>query len=218
MRSAFLSPMTLLSHLPRRAALAALLLAGLLPAAHAGAADALRDFVREARAGRAAFTQTVHSPDGARTKVSSGRFEFSRPNRFRFTYLKPYPQTIVGDGEKVWFHDPDLNQVTVRRLGEALGSTPAALLAGQGIERDFELKDQPDRDGLSWVLATPRQHEGTIQSLRVGFRGRSLAAIEIADSFGQRSVLQFSDLQILPSLPAEGFRFSVPAGAEVSGP
>ena len=184
----------------------------------AGAADALRAFVQDAKAGRASFTQTVHAPNGNRTKVSSGRFEFSRPNRFRFEYQKPYAQTIVSDGEKVWFHDPDLNQVTVRKLGEALGSTPAAILAGQSIERDFDLKDQPDQDGLSWVLATPKGKDGTIQSLRVGFKGRSLSVIEIADSFGQRSVLQFADLQILPSLPPATFHFAVPAGADVSGP
>lgn len=181
-----------------------------------GAVDALRSFVRDAKAGRASFVQTVHAPNSSKTRVSSGQFEFSRPNRFRFNYLKPYPQAIVGDGEKVWFHDPDLNQVTVRKLGDALSSTPAALLAGQAIERDFELQAQPDRDGLSWVLATPRQRDGTIVSLKVGFRGRSLAALEIADSFGQRSVLQFTDLQIEPSLPAERFRFAVPAGADVS--
>ena len=184
----------------------------------AGAADALRAFVQDAKAGRASFTQTVHAPNGNRTKVSSGRFEFSRPNRFRFEYQKPYAQTIVSDGEKVWFHDPDLNQVTVRKLGEALGSTPAAILAGQSIERDFDLKDQPDQDGLSWVLATPKGKDGTIQSLRVGFKGRSLSVIEIADSFGQRSVLQFADLQILPGLPPATFHFAVPAGADVSGP
>ncbi|MCO5976093.1 outer membrane lipoprotein chaperone LolA [Ideonella oryzae] len=184
----------------------------------AGAADALRAFVQDAKAGRASFTQTVHAPNSARTKVSTGRFEFSRPNRFRFEYQKPYAQTIVSDGEKVWFHDPDLNQVTVRKLGDALGSTPAAILAGQSIERDFDLKDQPDQDGLSWVLATPKGKEGTIQSLRVGFKGRSLSVIEIADSFGQRSVLQFADLQILPSLPASTFHFAVPAGADVSAP
>jgi outer membrane lipoprotein carrier protein len=181
------------------------------------AVDALRAFVRDAKAGRANFVQTVRSPDGAKTKVSSGRFEFSRPGRFRFSYLKPYPQTIVSDGQKVWFHDPDLNQVTVRKLGDALGSTPAALLAGQSLEKDFSLQAQPERDGMSWVLATPRQRDGTIQTLRVGFKGRTLAVVEIADSFGQHSTLQFTELQIEVGLPAELFRFVVPAGADVSG-
>jgi outer membrane lipoprotein carrier protein len=177
-----------------------------------------RSFLRDVKAGRADFTQTVRSPDGAKTRVSTGRFEFFRPNRFRFTYLKPYPQTIVSDGQKVWFHDPDLNQVTVRKLGDALGATPAALLAGQAVEQDFDLKALPDRDGLAWLQATPRRKEGTIDSLQLGFRGHTLAALEIADSFGQRSLLKFDSFQIEPSLPAELFRFVMPAGADLAEP
>ena len=203
----------------RRRALQAAALMGLaawLPAARADGVDALRAFVREVKTGRAEFTQTVSSPDGARKKVSSGRFEFARPNRFRFTYLKPYAQTIVADGVKVWFHDPDLNQVTVRKLGDALGSTPAALLAGQSLEKDFELTAQPERDGLSWVQATPRAQDGTIQWLKAGFRGKALAVVEIADSFGQRSVLQFSDFKTDIELPADHFRFTVPPGADLA--
>lgn len=208
-----------MSDVARRRALQAatlLTLAGLLPAARAEGVDALRAFVREVKSGRADFTQTVTSPDGARKKLSSGRFEFARPNRFRFTYLKPYAQTIVADGAKVWFHDPDLNQVTVRPLGDALGSTPAALLAGQTLEKDFELSAQPDRDGLSWVQATPRAKDGTIQWLKAGFRGKTLAVVEIADSFGQRSLLQFTQFQTGIELPADTFRFTVPPGADLA--
>lgn len=186
------------------------------PARAAGAVEALQGFVRDVKFGQADFTQTVTSPDGARKKVSSGRFVFARPNRFRFDYLKPYPQTIVSDGQKVWFHDPDLNQVTVRAWGAALGATPAALLAGNTLEKDFQLAPQPDAAGLIWAQATPRTQDSTIQWLRAGFRGGSLAAVEIADSFGQRSLLQFSNLRTNESPPADAFRFVVPAGADVN--
>lgn len=185
-------------------------------AARADAVDALRAFARDVKFGKADFTQTVTSPDGVRKKVSTGHFEFSRPNRFRFTYTKPYPQTIVGDGQKVWFHDPDLNQVTVRKLGDALGATPAALLAGQQLDKDFELKAQPDAGGLAWVQATPRSKEGSIQWMKAGFKGSVLAAVEVADSFGQRSMLQFTSLVTDQPLPADSFRFTVPVGADVS--
>ena len=207
-----------MSDLQRRALLGlplTLLLSGLPTLARADGVDALRAFVREVKFGRAEFVQTVTSPDGARKKVSSGRFEFARPNRFRFTYLKPYPQTIVADGQKLWFHDPDLNQVTVRKLGDALDATPAALLAGQSLEPEFSLQAQPDRDGLSWVLATPRGKDGTIQWLKVGFKGRSLAAVEVADSFGQRSMLQFSQLATDVAPSADSFRFLMPTGADL---
>lgn len=197
-------------------AVAAGLLA-LAPAARAAdAAEQLRTFVRDVKAGRAEFTQVVSSPDGKRHKTSSGSFEFQRPNRFRFVYLKPYAQTIVSDGVKVWFHDPDLNQVTVRKLGDALGATPASLLAASSLDKDFELKPLPDQDGLAWALATPRQREGSIQSLKVGFRGGVLAAFEIADSFGQRTMLRLNGFSAEAALPADTFRFVVPAGADVS--
>ena len=177
-------------HLPRALG-AALLLAGLcLQAAHADAVDTLRAFTRDVKTGSASFTQTVTSPDGARKKVSSGSFEFSRPNRFRFAYSKPFEQLIVSDGAKVWLHDVDLNQVTVRLLDQDLGGTPAALLAGGTLEKDFELAAQPPRDGLDWVLATPKAKDGSVASLRVGFRGPVLAALEIVDAFGQRSQLE----------------------------
>lgn len=191
--------------------------AGFSPAANADAAESLRAFVRDVKSGRSAFTQTVTSPDGARQKVSSGQFSFARPDRFRFEYTKPYPQTIVGDGQKVWMYDPDLAQVTVRPLGQALGNTPAALLTGSSIEKTFELKNQPDRDGLEWVRATPREAGGTVQWLQAGFRGRALVAVEIADSFGQRSLLRFEQMATEVTLPPETFRFTPPPGADVSG-
>jgi outer membrane lipoprotein carrier protein len=184
-------------------------------AAHADGVDALRDFVRETKSGKAGFTQTVSSPDGARKKVSSGTFEFLRPNRFRFVYVKPFEQQIVADGSKVWIYDVDLNQASSRKIAAVLGSTPAAILSGGSIEKDFELSAQPAKDGLEWVLALPRQKDGTIQAVRVGFKGKDLAAIEIADSFGQRSVLQFNGFAANVALMPEVFRFTPPAGADV---
>ncbi len=190
-------------------------LSSLALAAHAGAVEQLEEFVRDVKTGSAAFTQTVTSPDGTRTKTSSGRFEFSRPNRFRFSYTKPFEQAIVADGTKVWIFDADLNQVSSRKLDKALGGTPAALLAGGSLSKDFALAQQPDKDGQSWVLATPRATETAFQSVRVGFRGKTLASIEIVDSFGQRSHLQFSQFEANAALKADNFVFKVPPGADV---
>lgn len=199
----------------KRLALAVALAAAAL-AARADAVDTLRAFVRDARSGRADFAQTVTSPDGKRTKTSSGRFEFERPNRFRFEYTKPFEELIVGDGHKVWIYDADLNQVSSRKVDQAIGATPAALLAGASLERDFELQPLPDADGMSWVQATPRHMEGsTVQGLKVGFRGNELAAIEITDSFGQRSRIAFGNLVTNLALPARDFEFKPPAGADV---
>lgn len=184
-------------------------------AVRADAVETLRAFARDVPSGRADFTQTVTSADGARKRSSSGTFEFERPNRFRFAYSKPFVQTIVADGQKVWIHDPDLNQVTVRPLTEALGATPAALLTGAAIDKEFALKALPDRDGLSWVEATPRAADGPFKRLRVGFAGATLAALEILDSFDSLSALRFSRVEQGVRLPADTFRFVVPPGAEV---
>ena len=190
-------------------------LAVLAMGAHANAVDTLKEFIRDVKTGQAGFTQAVTSPDGLRTKVSSGRFEFSRPNRFRFVYSKPFEQVIVADGQKVWIFDTDLNQVSSRKVAAALGGTPAALLAGGPLEKDFEVTALADQDGLTWALATPRAAESAFQSVRVGFRGKTLAAIEIVDSFGQRSKLQFAQFEANPVLSADRFRFVVPPGADV---
>jgi len=185
------------------------------PLASADPVETLRGFVRDVKSGRATFTQTVTSPDGAKKKTSSGSFDFARPNRFRFAYAKPFEQTIVGDGEKVWIYDADLNQVSVRKLGQALGATPAALLAGGTLERDFDLANLPAQGGLEWAEAKPKARDGAFQAVRVGFRGKDLAALEIIDSFGQKSLLQFNGFAANAAVPPETFRFTVPAGADV---
>ena len=196
-------------------------------AAHADGVDTLREFIRDVKTGRAQFTQTVTSPDGVKKKTSSGSFEFSRPNRFRFTYVKPFEQVIVADGQKVWIFDADLNQASSRKFSSALGATPAALLAGGSLDKDFDLspvaaKDTPKdaakdaaKDGLAWVQATPKVKEGAFKSVRVGFRGKDLAAVEIIDAFDQRSLLQFSQFAAGVNFPDATFRFTPPAGADV---
>ena len=184
-------------------------------AAHADAVDTLKDFIRDVKTGRAQFTQTVTSPDGAKKKTSTGSFEFSRPNRFRFAYAKPFEQTIVGDGQKVWIYDADLNQASSRKIGAALGATPAALLAGGSLEKDFELAALPAKDGLDWAQATPKAKDGAFKSVQVGFRGKELAAIEIIDAFGQRSLLQFKQFSPGVTIAPETFTFTPPAGADV---
>ena len=183
--------------------------------ARADAVENLKSFVRDVKTGRSDFTQVVTSPDGAKKKTSSGTFEFARPNRFRFAYVKPFQQLIVADGQKVWIHDADLNQVSARKLTSALGATPAALLAGGSLEKDFDLADLPARDGLEWAQATPKAKDGAFQAVRIGFRGKDLAAVEIVDSFGQRSLLTFKQFMANVPMPDDAFRFTPPPGADV---
>ena len=192
-------------------------------AAHAGPIESLENFIKNAKTGRAEFTQVITGParegQAARTKTSSGSFEFQRPSRFRFEYRKPFEQTIVADGQTLWLHDKDLNQVSQRKQAKVLASTPAALIAAspdlETLKRDFELVALPDKDGLQWVQATPRQKEGQLTNMKVGFRGEQLAALDILDSFGQRSVLSFANMQVNAGVNADAFRFTPPKGADV---
>lgn len=192
----------------------------------AGGLKSLETFMAQAQAGQADFTQVVTSPakDGkaGRSKTSSGTFAFQRPGRFKFVYQKPFEQTIVADGQTLWLYDVDLNQVTQRAQAQALGSTPAALLTSaadlKALRAEFTLESAPPEDGLEWVLARPKSKDGALQSVRVGFSGDQLAALDILDSFGQRSSVRFTHLQAVKALPADTFKFQPPAGADVLKP
>ena len=169
---------------------------------------------------RGRFTQTVTAPaDGAaRSKVSSGSFEFSRPNRFRFVYQKPFEQTIVADGQTLWLYDADLNQVTVRTLQPGTRRHAGRVAGRRGRwTRSSSCRAQPAADGLDWVLATPQQQGRRLCSrCASAFGARTLAALEILDSFGQRSVLQFSQLcGQRRALNDSSFQFKPPPGADV---
>ncbi|WP_291014839.1 outer membrane lipoprotein chaperone LolA [Hydrogenophaga sp.] len=196
-------------------------------AAQADGLKTLETFLREVTGGQARFTQVVTSPVRAgetlaRTKTSTGTFEFLRPNRFRFDYNKPFPQAIVADGQTLWLYDVDLNQVTARQQQDVLGSTPAALIAAgtdlKALGESFDLKSAPSVEGLDWIDAKPRQQDGQIQRVRVGFRQGQLSVLEIADSLGQRSVLTFTDWRPAASVAGDRFRFTPPAGADVIRP
>ncbi len=204
-----------------------LALAGFAVLARADGLAQLERFLQEVRSAQASFTQVVISPQRAgestaRSKTSHGRFEFQRPGRFRFEYNRPFEQTIVADGQTLWLHDVDLEQVTARRQQEVLGSTPAALIvAGTSLRElgtHFDLSAAGQADGLDWVQALPRQGDGQLKQVRVGFRQGELARLEIEDGLGQRSVLSFSGWQANEAVPAERFRFQPPPGVAVIRP
>ena len=186
------------------------------PAALAGGVDALKAFIGDSRTAKAAFSQTVIDQNGRVRQKSEGTLAFSRPGKFRWVYQKPYEQLIVGDGSKLWIYDADLEQVTVRRLGNALGSSPAALLAGSNeIEKFFTLMDAGASEGLEWMEARPRDQEGTFEVVRMGFAGNTLAVMELKDTFGQTTLLKFSGMVKNPVVNPGEFKFTPPKGADV---
>lgn len=193
-------------------------LAALLPLpALADGITQFRAFLQDNRGAQGSFVQTVLSKSGRKPQVSEGSFAFQRPGRFRWDYQKPYPQLLVGDGQKLWSWDKDLNQVVIKPLGEALGSTPAAILAGdQAIEKNFEVTEAAPADGLEWVDASPKA-ASSFQSMRLGFAGGVLKRMELRDNFGQTTQLEFTRLERAPNLDPALFRFTPPKGADVIG-
>jgi outer membrane lipoprotein carrier protein len=185
----------------------------------AACANGLDDFLAfntTAKTATARFEQQVFDRAGKVIERASGTFAFARPGKFRWTYEKPNKQVLVGDGTKLWIHDPDLNQVTVKRIDKAISSTPAALLAGKDdITALFTLKDAGAADGLSWVEATPKAQDTGFERVRLGLKGQTLAAMELQDQLGGRTLLRFLDLKANASVPADTFKFVPPPGADV---
>jgi len=198
----------------------ALLLVGLLLPllAQASALERFQSFLRGTQSARASFEQKVYDRERRLVQESKGTFSFLRPGRFRWRYAQPYEQVIVGDGERVWIHDPDLNQVTVRPMARALGSTPAALLAGSSdVERAFEFAEGGTADGLEWLDAKPRGEDSGFERIRLGLSAAGVQAMQLTDHFGQTTELRFSALVRNPPLAPDDFRFEPPKGADVLG-
>jgi len=187
-------------------------------AAGATSIERYKSFINETQSARAAFEQKVYDRNGKLVQESRGNFVLQRPGRFRWVYDKPADQVIVGDGTRVWIYDRQLNQVTVRKLSAAIGSTPAALLAGgTGVEKAFALADAGEKDGLEWLEATPREREAGFERVRMGFNAKGLEAMQLTDNFGQTTVLRFSKLERNPKVNPAEFKFDPPKGADVLG-
>ena len=192
------------------------LLAG---AASASALEQFTSFVASTKAAKGEFTQRqVKKMDGSNkvSAPSSGFFVFARPGKFIWTYVKPYEQLLQADGEQLFIYDKDLNQVTVKKLGDALGSSPAAILFGSNnLEKNFTLTEAGTRDGLEWLTATPKANDTTFEEISIGLRNSVPEAMELRDSFGQTSLLSFKNFQKNPALGASHFKFVMPKGVDV---
>lgn len=198
--------------------LISLALAAIALPAQADSLARLDNFVDGTKGLKAQFSQSVFDRNGRKTQEASGTLYLSRPGKFRWVYTKPYAQLIVGDGKKLWIYDEDLDQVTVRKLDQAIGESPAALLAGNNdMEKLFNLKDTGEKDGLEWLEATPKGKEGSFEKVRMGFRGNDLGAMELQDNFGQTTQLRFTSLERNPAMGSSLFRFTPPKGVDVIG-
>ena len=186
--------------------------------ASAAALDQFKSFVASTKSAKGEFTQQQlgKSKSGKASPASSGSFVFARPGKFIWTYQKPYEQVLQADGDQLYIYDKDLNQVTVRKLGNALGSSPAAILFGSNdLEKNFTLAEAGNRDGLEWLSATPKAKDTTFEQIGIGMKDGAPQAMELKDNFGRTTLLKFTSFQRNPALGAQAFKFEVPKGAEV---
>lgn len=197
---------------------AALLLALTSWFAQAGGVEQLHQFLATTRTFKADFSQIVIGKAGRKPQQSSGKIAIARPGKLRWEIEKPYPQLMVGDGGKFWIYDPELKQVTVRPAGQAIGSSPAALLSGNDeLERNFILKEGGEAEGMTWVEAVPKTTDSGFEKVRLGFVQGTLGGMELADNFGQTTHVRFTRAERNAALGASLFKFSPPPGADVVG-
>lgn len=191
----------------------------LLPlASHAAGTQRLTQFFDKTTSLRAQFEQVVTDSRGQKVQEVSGTMQILRPGKFRWDYRQPYQQEIVGDGTRIWLYDPELNQVTVRNMSQAIGSSPAALLAGsKEVERNFSLQDLESSDGLEWVTATPKKADSGFDRVKLGFGKLGLERMELLDSYGNLTAIRFSSVETNPGLGQQIFMFKPPVGADIVG-
>ncbi len=187
--------------------------------AQASALEQFKAFVAGIKSARGEFNQRMVKEEGGKMRVSStanGVFIFARPGKFIWTYQKPYEQVLQADGEKLFIYDKDLNQVTIKTLGNAIGSSPAAILFGSNdLEKNFTLSEGGIREGIEWLQAIPKAKDTSFEKIGIGLKDGVPVAMELRDSFGQISLLTFTKFEKNPSLPANQFHFALPKGADV---
>ena len=187
-------------------------------AASASALEQFKQFASSTKAARGEFSQKQlkKTDNGKAAEVSIGTFVFARPGKFIWTYVKPYEQVLQADGGQLYIYDKDLNQVTVRTLGDALGSSPAAILFGSNeLEKNFTLSEAGTRGGLEWLNAKPKTKDTSFEQISIGLRNGTPEAMELRDAFGSTSILSFTKFEKNPSLGAQQFKFTMPKGADV---
>ncbi|MGY0798581.1 outer membrane lipoprotein chaperone LolA [Lysobacter sp. A286] len=185
----------------------------------AGARDDLDTFTKGLEGLDGQFTQQVYDTQGKLKETSTGHVQLSVPHLFRWEYVKPYPQLIVADGEKVWIYDPDLEQVTVRPQGVEERSSPlAALFEPAKLDKQFVVKELGATDGLEWLSLAPNDdNQASFRSARLGFDDGKLVQMEVNDAVGQRTEITFKQWQRNPGFPADTFRYTPPEGVDVIG-
>lgn len=180
------------------------------------AAEQFRQFVASFPAATGQFEQFTVTEQGQPRRAQGGSFAFQRPGKFRWEVEQPYAQLVVSDGKSVTQYDPDLRQATVRPVGAAIGSSPAAILFGDvKLDDAFNIEPLPESDGMEWLRATPKQPDSGLNRIDIGMFQGTPARLLLRDSFGQTTRIDLSRLRAQSSFTQETFGFVPPKGTDV---
>jgi outer membrane lipoprotein carrier protein len=178
----------------------------------------LKAFLQASKSLTADFKQVSINEAGHPTQTSFGVFYLQRPGKFRWDYKKPFQQEIVSNSGKVWFYDTDLQQVTVKKVDESLGSTPALLLSGDvPLEDNYTMDDQGADGDMQWIKLTPKGQDSSFKYVLIGFTKGMIAGMELNDNFGQLTRIYFSNVLLNPPIKPTLFEFVAPKGVDVFG-
>ena len=176
----------------------------------------LQAFLKASKSLTADFKQVLINEAGDPYQTSYGIFYLQRPGKFRWDYLKPFQQQIVSTSGKVWFYDTDLEQVTVKKLDESVGSTPALLLSGNiSLDDNFTMQDQGVDGDMQWIKLLPKNQESSFKYILIGLNKGTLGGMELSDNFGQLTRIYFSNVLLNPPIKPTVFEFKTPKGADV---
>lgn len=185
---------------------------------YADGMSSLKAFYGQTKSVRANFHQVVTDRQGRKVQEVDGQMQLKRPNKFRWDYRKPFEQQIISDGQQVWLYDTDLAQVTVNTLNKSIGSSPAALLAGDAnIDKTFKLTNAFRKDALDWVSATPKDKESGFEKILMGFKDNRIQEMSLIDSFGHTTKITFTQVEVNVDLDEKNFLFQTPQGVDVVG-
>jgi len=182
----------------------------------ASAQEQLHAFVSTVTSATGSFSQYTVNDQGRTQPAQTGVFSFQRPGKFKWAVQKPYEQLVISDGRQVFQYDPDLAQVTERKVDAAIGTSPAAILFGSGsLEQSFDVSALPAKDGVDWLRAKPRTADAGFSRVDIGMKNNLPVRVELLDSFGQTTRVDLSGIQANPQLPAKEFQFTAPKGVDV---
>lgn len=188
--------------------------------AHAAddARERMQSFAKDLRSLSGEFEQSITGAKGSRGEPSKGTLALKAPRQFRWQTITPYQQLIVADGNRVWIHDPDLEQVSVRSQGAEEAHSPLAVLTDLGrLDHEFSASEAGEREGLQWLKLVSKVKEPEFAFAELGFDAGGLARMRFEDSLGNTTEIRFSDWKREPRLAADTFSFTPPEGVDVVG-